>query len=131
MNKTAAAIAILAALLVACGDGSDSISDNAIVDDLTDRLRQENTQHFAFGCVDFDGTLLSGDPSPNALAEDAGIEHVADSWVSETEGVVLGGAGQQQYIVIYDPANSPTDAQEFDRREVEADGGALTCFVPK
>ncbi len=105
----------------------------AIVDLLTDRLRLENAEHYAFGCVDFDGTVLSGDPSPDAIAIDAGIEqeHTASVWVSETSLVILGGDGNQQGIVIYDPASEATNAQEFEQREVATGDGTLTCFVPK
>jgi hypothetical protein len=120
-------------LLLACGGGNDSFSASAIVDDLTDRLRQENTQHYAFGCVDFDGTVLSSEPSPETIASDANIEleHTANAWVSETGGVVLGGDGGQQYIVIHDPASEATNAQTFGQREATVGDGKLFCLVPE
>lgn len=132
MKVSVLAIVILSALLAACSRGTNS-ADRDIVADLTEQLRQENSDHYAFGCVDFDGTVLTRGPSPDAIAHDAEIEqeHPADSWVSETGGVVLGGDGQPQYIVIYDPTGDPTDAQEYERREVATGEGMLTCFVPE
>ena len=132
MSKTIPATALLMALLAACGGGSDSDADRAIVDLLTDRLVQENAAHYAFGCVDFDGTVLSNDRSPDTIASDAGIEqeHAASAWVSDAKVFVLGG-GDQQGIIIHDPASEATNAQEFEQREVATGGGTLTCFVPK
>ncbi|OGO51340.1 MAG: hypothetical protein A2148_10575 [Chloroflexi bacterium RBG_16_68_14] len=133
MNKTVPVVALLTALLVACGGGSDSAGDRAIVDDLTDSLVQGNAEHYAFGCVDFDGTVLSSDYSPDAIADDANIEleHAADAWVSETAGVILGDDGEPQYIVIYDPQSGPTYATVFERREVIVEEMHLVCLVPK
>ena len=132
MSKTIPAVAALMALLVACGGGSDLDADRAIVDLLTDRLVLENATYYAFGCVDFDGTVLSNDPSLDAIANDAGIEqeHAASVWASEVKVVILGG-GDQQGIIIHDPASEATNAQEFEQREVATGGGTLTCFVPK
>lgn len=121
----------MAALLLACGGASDLDGDSAIVEQLSDMLLQENAEHYAFGCVDFDGTVLSNNPAPDTMAADAGIEqeHIASVWVSEGTGVILGG--DQQSIVIHDPASEPTNAQEFERRKVDSGGTTLTCFVPK
>lgn len=124
---TAAQLAVLAALLLACGGGSDS-ADRFVMDNLSAQLRQQNAQHYAFGCVDEDGTVLSGSYSVEAIAESAGIEHAAASWTSDTRGVVLGA--DQQYIVIYDPQSRATNASQFKTREVAIEQGHLTCLVP-
>lgn len=132
MTKLIPCIVLLMALLVACGDGSSLNADEAIVDQLIDELRLENAAHYAFGCVDVDGTVLSNDPSPDAIASDADIEQeqAASVWVSDTLLVVLGGDGQQS-IVIYDPASEATNAEDFEQREVATGDGTLICFVPE
>ena len=132
MNKTILTIALLMALLVACGGGNGLNDDIFIVDHLTDRLRRENAEHYAFGCVDVDGTVLSNNLSPNAIAIDADIEreHTANVWLSGPSAAILGGNGQRS-IVIYDPASEATNAQEFEQRKVATGDGTLICFVPK
>lgn len=131
MSKTSLASAFLTVFVLGCGGGDESVSDSAIVNDLTGRLVQENTQYYAFGCVDFEGSAFSGDYSPDAIARDVGIEHVADSWSAETSGVIVGGGGDQQYVVIHDPASDATDAQEFEEREIAFGDANLTYLVPK
>jgi len=131
LNKVApASIALFTAVVMACGGSDASEADRAVVDSLTAQLVQENAQAYAFGCVDFDGTVLSAEYSPDVIAADVASAHVAESWSSETGGVVLGGEGQQ-YVVIQDTAAEPTGAQEFDEREVEIGEATLTCYVPK
>jgi hypothetical protein len=123
--------ALIIALLTGCSGGDDSISDSTIIDDLTNRLVQENAAHYAFGCVDFDGSVQSEEYLPDAIAREAAIEHNADAWAAETTGVVLGGDERQQYVVIHDPASEATDAEDFEEREIAYRDGTLTCFVPK
>lgn len=123
--------ALVTVFLLGCGGRDNSISDSSIVEELTGRLVQENARHYAFGCIDPDGSLLAAGYAPDAVARDAGIEHAADSWAAETGGLVLGGENGQRYLVIHDPASDATNAQEFQEREVATSGGKLTCLVPK
>ena len=131
LNKAVVASGLLAAFLFACDGGDGTFSDSVLVEELADRLVLENAQHYAFGCMDSDGSVLSADYAPDAIALDAEIEHAAVSWAAETSGVVLGGDDGQQYLVIHDPASGATNAKEFEEREVAANGGKLLCLVPE
>ena len=135
MRHTILGMVMMMTLFVACGGGDASDADRAIVDLLTERLQLQSTTHYAFGCVDFEGTVLASEILAEAIASDAGIEpeHAASAWVfSDERGIILGGGdGDQQSIVIYDPDSQATNAEEFEEREVDIGGGTLTCFVPK
>lgn len=128
------AVAALLLFGVGCAGGnSTSPGDNEIVDGLLDFLREENTLYYAFGCVDFDGDVLTNGPSPDEIAAESGADSGSDAnvWESEVSGIILGGDGNQQSTVIYKPDSPPTNAQEFEEQEIEVGGGSLTCYIPK
>lgn len=129
LGGVAPALAI--ALLIGCGGDSDP--DDLLVSQMTTLLQQENTRHYAFACADLEGTVLSREPSPDAIAQDAGIDelHAASAWVSDTGGVILGTEDQLQYTIVYDPASEPTNAQAFEQREATVGDGKLFCLVPE
>lgn len=125
-------VAFLLLVVTACGGNSTSQGDDEIVDGLLDLLREENALHYAFGCVDFDGDVLADSPSLDEIAAEAGADPGSDTgvWESEASGIILGG-GNQRSIVIHDPNSEPTNAEEFEERDVELEGGSLTCYIPK